>query len=93
MRMRLSATACMSFATVAGKRGLPHQDQMTTDVQGGMFFRQANGVVESGADLAISVVEVRMPWRCASTIPWFTSRVNPKSSALTTSERTRFRKC
>src|SRR5579872_2000392 len=36
----------------------------------------------------MSVVEVRMPSRCASTIPRFTSRVKPKSSALTTSLRT-----
>src|SRR5579862_7208488 len=36
----------------------------------------------------MSVVEVRMPLRCASTMPRFTSRVKPKSSALTTSLRT-----
>src|SRR5579872_2722520 len=36
----------------------------------------------------MSVVDVRMPFRCASTIPRFTSRVKPKSSALTTSLRT-----
>src|ERR1700685_4152227 len=36
----------------------------------------------------MSVVAVRMPLRCASTIPRFTSRVKPKSSALTTSWRT-----
>src|ERR1700682_1418583 len=36
----------------------------------------------------MSVVEVRIPLRCAWTIPRFTSRVKPKSSALTTSLRT-----
>src|ERR1700681_1548135 len=42
----------------------------------------------NAAPVAMSVVAVRIPLQCAWTIPWFTSRVQPKSSALTTSLRT-----
>ena len=41
--------------------------------------------LSKASPFAISVVAVRMPSRCASTMPWFTSPVKPKSSALTTS--------
>jgi len=60
------------------------QDQVAADVRAKGFTRQAQGVLERRA-VAIRVVAVRMPWRCASTMPWFTSGVKPKSSALTTS--------
>src|SRR2546429_473062 len=47
--------------------------------------RASRRASSKASPFAISVVAVRMPSWCASTIPRFTSRVKPKSSALTTS--------
>ena len=57
---------------------------MAADIESGIGLRKFDGVVER-VPFAISVVAVSMPLRCASMIPEFTSRVKPKSSALTTS--------
>ncbi len=71
----------------ASGSGLPVRANGLAPAQDGSQYRvmdsasPANSVLE-GSPFAISVVDVRTPLRCASTIPAFTSRVNPKSSAL-----------
>ena len=45
--------------------------------------RASRTASSNAAPFAIRVVAVRMPRRCASTMPSFTSGVKPKSSALT----------
>src|SRR5579863_449027 len=87
MRMRFSATAWISLATVAGKGGAPTSTRWQPISSEG--FSLASRTASSNATPpAISVVEVRMPSRCASIIPALTSRVKPKSSALTIRVRT-----
>src|SRR5437016_2593233 len=77
----------MSCGTVFGNGGAPTSTRWQPMSKVG--FSLASRTASSNAGpVAISVVAVRMPLRCASTIPWLTSRVKPKSSALTISRRT-----
>ena len=83
-------------ATVAGS-GLPvTSDRPPTSTRwqpiSSLGVSRARRTASSNASpLAISVAAVRMPRRCASTIPALTSGVKPKSSALTTSCFRRFK--
>src|SRR5579863_7585917 len=87
MRMRSSSTARISCGMVMGNGGSPTKTKCTPISSAG-FSRARATASSNAAPVAMSVVAVRMPLRCASTIPRFTSRVKPKSSALTTSLRT-----
>src|SRR6476620_7308599 len=72
---------------VRGNGGSPTRTRWTPISSAG-FSRARPTASSNAAPVAMSVVDVRMPLRWASTIPRFTSRVKPKSSAFTTSLRT-----
>ena len=85
------ASAPSSCVTVAGNAfpvtsdSSADQHQVTARRRASASRAPAAPHRRTPSPLAISVVAVRMPPRCASTIPAFTSGVKPKSSAFTTS--------
>ena len=84
------AMAASSPATVAGyglrvSGELPPTSTRWQPTSSVGVSRARRTASSKAAPLAISVVAVTMPRRCASTMPSFTSAVNPKSSAFTTS--------
>src|SRR5579883_216088 len=75
-----------SLAIESGNPGDPTSTRWQPISSVGFSF--ASRTASSNASpVAMIVAAVRMPLRCASTIPSFTSRVKPKSSAFTTSLR------
>src|SRR5580698_4479983 len=87
MRIRRNATAASNFASVWGYGGSPTSTRWHPTSSVGFSFASRTAS-SNAAPQAISVVDVRIPSRCASMIPRFTSGVKPKSSALTIRVRT-----